>query len=297
MLIGRSLLLLSVLIARSPFGGCQESMPFELKDNLIKIPVQVDGQVMNAVLDSGTGSIGLDTRDAVAQGVPLGAQIGLIPGGGKPEPFYLIKLPRLDFGPEHMEAVPAIALELGSLSSSAGFHVQLLLGRPVFEDRAIQISYRDRTLTFFPVGSEPVCSDPLPLTLSGGVPIVTVRLKSASTSNPVQLNLIVDLGTRHFAAMIGGQFLDTAEGKQLQSSGRPLQVGTGTGGVVMGTATSAADLSIGRKHFPGLTIALTREVGAFGKDGIDGSIGVPLWESGSIIFDYPHKKFCLESSK
>ena len=45
-----------------------------------------------------------------------------------------------------------------------------------------------------------------------------------------------------------------------------MQVGIGTGGVVMGTATSAADLSIGKKHFTDLTIALTRDVGRFGKD-------------------------------
>jgi len=79
----------------------------------------------------------------------------------------------------------------------------------------------------------------------------------------------------------------------MEHSGRPMQVGTGTGGVVMGTAVSVADLYVGSKDFSGLTVSLTRQVGAFGKNGVDGSLGVPLWESGSVILDYPHKRFCL----
>lgn len=298
MLFIRSLLLLLVVhVALIGVGRSQEWVPFELQDNLIKVQAHLDGRPMEAVLDSGTGGLGIDKDFATSIGMELGSSIGMVPGGGKPEPMFPVTISRLDFGPEEIEHISAIALNLSNLSTSAGFPVKLLLGRPVFEDRAIRVDYSDRKIFFFPVGSQPSCADPLPLTFRGGVPVVTVNLKATSNSKPKQLHLIVDLGTRHFAAMIGGPFLETEDGQQLERSGRSTQVGTGTGGQVMGTAVSVADLSIGSKDYSGLTVALTRQVGSFGKNGVDGSLGVPLWESGSIIFDYPHKRFCLGAEK
>jgi hypothetical protein len=94
--------------------------------------------------------------------------------------------------------------------------------------------------------------------------------------------------------MIAGAFLDTTDGRGLEKYGHPMQVGTGTGGIVEGTSVPIADLTIGSRHFSNLQIALTRNVGAFGRNGVDGSLGVPLWEAGRIIFDYPQQKFCLE---
>ncbi|HZD77256.1 MAG TPA: hypothetical protein VE218_09640, partial [Acidobacteriaceae bacterium] len=95
----------------------------------------------------------------------------------------------------------------------------------------------------------------------------------------------MDLGTRQFAAMLGGTFLDSADGQKLEKAGDPMQVGTGTGGVVMGSSVSVADLMVGSNHFPGLGVALTRHVGAFNKGGADGSLGVPPWEHGMITLD------------
>jgi hypothetical protein len=53
MLMVRSLLLLLVLDAVViDVGRSQESVPFDLQDNLVKVRVHLDGQPVDAVLDS-----------------------------------------------------------------------------------------------------------------------------------------------------------------------------------------------------------------------------------------------------
>jgi hypothetical protein len=289
--------LVTPLVAVASSCSCvaqQTTLPFQLQDNLLRISIRMNGQPVEAVLDSGAGGLVLDRAFAASVGVPMGDSIGMVPGGGAPELMFPVTIDGLDFGPEHMENVSAIALSLEHLSSSAGFQVHVLLGRPAFVERAILVNYPARKIVFFPVGVEPPCADSIPLSFVGGTPVVTVTLQATAASRPVTLHLIVDFGTRHFAAMLGGPFLDSADGQRLDKAGHPMQVGTGTGGVVMGTSVSVADLKVGSNHFANLGVALTRQVGAFNKGGADGSLGVPLWDHGIITLDYAHQKLCLD---
>jgi hypothetical protein len=52
-------------------------------------------------------------------------------------------------------------------------------------------------------------------------------------------------------------FLETADGQALQAAGHAAQLGTGTGGVVMGTVASIAGLTVGNHHFSNVAIGLT----------------------------------------
>ena len=271
----------------------QATVPFQLQDNLIRVPVQLNGRSVEAVLDSGTGGLVIDRAFAASLGLHSGASTGKAVGGGAPEPIYPVTIGNLDFGPEPMKSVSAFALNLDNLSSSAGFPVRVILGHPVFMKRAVLINYPARDVVFFPVGVEPPCTDPIPLTFLDGVPVVTATLRATATSLPVKLRLIVDLGTRQFAAMLGGPYLNSSDGKKLEKLGHSMQVGTGTGGVIMGRSVSVDDLTVGSHHFRDLGIALTRHNGAFVKGVVDGSLGVPLWKRGTIIFDDAHQRLCL----
>jgi hypothetical protein len=267
-------------------------LPFHLDDNLIRVPVTLNGQSVDAVLDSGTGGIGIDHAFAESLHLDIGASIGMIPGGGQPEPMFPVILDRLDFGPEHLSFVPAIALDLSHLGASAGFPVRLLLGLPAFQQSVLRVDYPAHTLTF--LAAAPACVDPIPFTLYGGGPLIPVSVQATPASPPQTLHLIVDLGTRHYAAMLGGKFLDSPAGQTLQAAGHPAQVGTGTGGAVQGTVASIANLTTGARHFPNLTIALTHNVGILEKGVADGTLGVPLWLNGAVSFDYAHKTVCFD---
>lgn len=73
----------------------------------------------------------------------------------------------------------------------------------------------------------------------------------------MRLRLIVDLGTRHCTAVIGGRFLKSAEGKQLLEGAKQQQIGTGTGGVVMGHDVNISALEVGSHSYSNVKVALT----------------------------------------
>jgi hypothetical protein len=273
-----------------------QTLPFQLQDNLVRVPVTLNGQAVEAVLDSGTGAIGIDYSFAQSLHLDIGASIGMAPGGGRePEPMYPVILDHLDFGPEHFSYTPAVAVSLGHLSDSAGFPVRMLLGLPVFRADVMRVDYPARTLTF--LAAFPPCADPIPFRLYGGDPMIAASVTSAPGAAPRTLHLIVDLGTRRYAAMLGGKFVDSAAGHALQAAGHPTQVGTGTGGAVQGTVASLARLTVGSRSFRNLTIALTHNVGIFEKGVADGTLGVPIWQNGAVTFDYGHKTVCFDLPK
>jgi hypothetical protein len=273
-------------------------LPFQFQDNLIRVPVALNGQAMDAVLDSGTGSIGIDRGFAQSLHLDLGESIGMAPGGGgEPEPMYPVILDHLDFGPEHLSFAPAVAVDLGHLSGSAHFPVRLLLGLPVFRESILRVDYPAAMLTFLPPSSPVSCADPIPFTLYGGTPMIPVTVAALQGGTPHALHLIVDLGTRRYAAMLGGKYIDGPDGQALKVAGHPAQVGTGTGGAVQGTVTKIAGLIVGARHFSNVTVALTHDVSIFEKGAADGTLGVPLWQSGVVTFDYGRKTVCFDLPK
>jgi Aspartyl protease len=284
-------------VAGSVAAAQEISMPFQLQDNLIRVPILINGSKADAVLDSGTGALGVDRTFALSLGLRPGEENGKIPGGGAAVPMFPINLSKIEFGPERLSHIAGVAFDMGHLSSSAGFPVQVLLGQPAFQSQTLRIDYPDRKIVFLATGMEAACSDPIPLTFVGGTPVVTVTLQTTPTSAPQTLHLIIDLGTRQYAAMIGGSFLDTPDGKELEKAGKPAQVGTGTGGAVMGNVAQVSSLVLGRHQFPALRVALTRNVGAYSSGIADGALGVPLWVAGTITFDYPHQRLCLDVPK
>ena len=184
-------------------------------------------------------------------------------------------------------------MDLSPLSTSAGFSVELLLGEPVFAHQIVQIDYHTSRVEFTSAGEKMVCDEPIPMTLSHGVPIVEAELQTDAASPPKKLRLIVDLGTRHFAAMVGGSYLDSPEGRRLQQRATPEQVGAGVGGAVTGSVVRVASLAVGGQRQDYVPVALTRQVRAFETGGADGTLGVPFWKTGSITFDYAHGSICL----
>ncbi len=296
-----STLLLLAMAATGAFScldalGQNQSMPFQLQDNLVRIPIRLNGLPAEAVLDSGTGGLVLDLNFARSLGMKPEKPSGTVPGGGAPVSMFPVTVAKLQFGPEALSQAAGVAVDLSHITSSACFPVQVLLGKLIFDQRALRIDYPDRRVVFLPPGEAATCTDPVPLSFTGGTPVVAVTLQATPTSQPVTLHLIVDLGTRHYAALIGGPFLNTEDGKILQQQGKSVQLGTGTGGAVRGTTVQLASLKVGNREFRNLTVGLTSQVGVFAAGAADGSLGVPLWIDGSITLDFPHRTLCLEKT-
>ncbi|WP_420137310.1 hypothetical protein, partial [Sphingomonas sp.] len=171
---------------------------------------------------------------------------------------------------------------------------EVLIGAPAFKYGAVRVDYRRALISFGPSGSFGRCAAPIPLTIVSDIPMVEAEIRPTPTADPVKLKLVVDLGTRHQALMIGGPFLRSEVGKKLFAAGKLQQVGHGTGGQVQGSVAPIAELRLGGTAITGVEAALSSGVKAFEIGLFDGSLGVPLWKSGAITFDYPAKTICIE---
>lgn len=272
------------------------SIPFALRDNLVALDVALNGRRKSAVLDSGSGALLVDRRATAALGLAAGDSIGEAAGAGaQAQQLRPIDIATLKVGPLGFEKLPGLSSNLEQLSMSAGFPIEVLIGAPAFKYGAVRIDYRRKRITFGPSGSIGRCAAPIPLTIVADVPVVEAEIRPTPASDPVKLKLVVDLGTRHNALMIGGPFVRSEAGKALIASGKAQQVGHGTGGQVQGSVASIAEIRLGRTVITGVEAAITSGVRAFEIGLFDGSLGVPLWKAGTITFDYPAKTLCIEA--
>jgi hypothetical protein len=271
------------------------SIPFELRDNLVVIETLINGRKHHAVLDSGAAAMIVDRVFAenidVDEGQPAGDAAG---AGEQAQQLRPVDLSSLIVGPLQFEHLPGYSIDLEQLSSSAGFPIRLLIGSPAFKFAAVTVDYKRRRVTFGPSGSQRRCDAPIPLTLVHDVPVVDVELRTTTQSEAVRLKLVVDLGTRHRAMILGGPFVRSEGGKALMQSGKPQQVGHGIGGQVDGSVARVAELRAGDSRTTHVEVALSSEMPAFEAGGIDGSLGVPFWANGVITFDYPARSLCIE---
>lgn len=271
------------------------SIPFKLRDNLVTLDVTLNGRRQSAVLDSGSGALVVAQRTTTALGLAVKESIGDAAGAGaQAQQLLPIEIAALKVGPLEFEKLPGVSVNLEQLSSSAGFPIDVIIGAPAFKYGAVRVDYRRELITFGPSGSLGKCAAPIPLTIVSEIPMVEAEIRPAPNANPVKLKLVVDLGTRHQALMIGGPFVRSEAGKALIASGKVQQVGHGTGGEVQGSVARLAEMRLGGTVIPGVEAALSSGVKAFEIGLFDGSLGVPLWKAGAITFDYPAKTLCIE---
>lgn len=267
---------------------------FELRDNLVAFDATINEQKQTAVLDSGAGALVLDRVFADRIGLRPTVSVGEVAGAGaQAQQLQPITVSSLSVGPLRFANIEGYAVNLEQLSASAGFPINLLVGAPAFKSGAVTVDYQRRLITFGPSGSAPACQSPIPMTVVHDVPVVEVELRPAADAEPVRLKLVVDLGTRDHAVLLGGRFYRSKAGEMMLKSGVPQQVGHGTGGAVQGSVSRAAEMRIGKMQIAQPQVALSASVSAFEAGGFDGSLGVPLWKDGAISFDYQRNQICI----
>ncbi len=289
--------MMSLFVPAVSGGEPEASILFQLDDNLIHVSARLDDTPVSAVLDSGTGGVVMDRATAERLHLPLISSEHSAMGGGNGSPLLSsVELAEVAFGPIHLHQAKGFALDLHTLCESAGIPIDLLLGEPFFAQQVVTIDYPHRRV-FFGAATLPPRRNRVPIEIVNGVPVASVTLRATPGGAPVRLRLIVDLGTRHFAAMIGGKFLRSEEGRRLLAGAKEEQIGTGTGGVVTGHVTSLAALEVGEHTYRDLRVGLTDGVKAFESDMADGSLGVPLWQSSVITFDYSHGELSIAEAE
>ena len=76
---------------------------------------------------------------------------------------------QVDAGPLQFENIAGYSIDLGHLSSSAGFPVDVLIGAPAFKYGSVKVDYPGRKLTFGRSGQASNCEATIPLEIAHDV--------------------------------------------------------------------------------------------------------------------------------
>lgn len=145
---GELMLIPGLSIARS-----SQDIPIHVQDNLIRLPAYINGQHVDAVLDSGTGGLLLDVKTARRLGLTSTNTTAEVEGGGrKKESVFSIDISTAQVGDLNLSGVKSYSLNLDSVAKSSGSAIEALLGYPVFENTVVSVNYPAKTVRFDSTG-------------------------------------------------------------------------------------------------------------------------------------------------
>lgn len=292
----RSIVALMSLLLVAAGCSAQQVIPIRLRRGMPYVRAVIDGKPVIAVVDTGTGGIAVDKGFAETAGLHVGRSLGQALGGGTGDPeVSALQLRSVRVGSIRLHNVSAVAVDLSPLFADTGVPFAALLGYPLFAHHVITIDYPQREMVVRPRADAPTCKAPVRIAgFLDETPIVAARVRFPGSNRSYTAHLIVDTGTTGGAAVVlGGKFLHVEPARRIMR-GEPTSEGNGIGGSLAAWHGTLAELKLGSLRFRHVPVALTRGISAFNTGRASGTLGIGLWERGSITLDYAHRWLCID---
>jgi predicted aspartyl protease len=137
--------LLFLMSSSSSFG---ETVGFQLHDGYLIVAKCSVGDLRDlvALVDTGVSETTLDLR--VAKRLGLATRPDSATFGTHDAAVQAISIPRIDFGPVHVETLAAITIDLSALTHRLGIRPDVLIGMDLLRQARFVIDYKARTITF-----------------------------------------------------------------------------------------------------------------------------------------------------
>lgn len=281
----------------------KESIRFKFINNLIIIPVEVNGQKLNFLLDTGVKQ-SLLFNVVSLDSVKLNQLKNItIRGLGENESFKALKsennLLRINkiFCPDF--EVLVILDENFDFSNRIGLDIHGILGSELFKDFIIEVNYAKKKITFnnpkkYKYRKCNKCNS-FPLTFHFNKPYIKGIINTIDNQQfPVKL--LIDSG--------GGDSLWLFEKSfstyKIPSKNIDDMLGRGLNGNIYGKKSKLKSLSLGTFNFKDLIISHPDSTSAIGNNIFfkrNGLLGAELLKRFHIIYDYPHSKITLKKNK
>lgn len=277
-------------------------LSFELVNDLVVIPVEINGAELSFLLDSGVNSTILFSIGEEDSLQLKNSEVIYLRGFGAGEPVKAIKTSgnkvrigeavnnNLTFYMVHDNPV--------DLSNRLGIPIHGIIGNDFLKDFVVELNYIKSELSAVQPDSYVSkqcrkCSD-LDLHFFRNKPYVKIQGVIEDTLLP--LNLVVDSGSGD-ALWI---FTDINKGIQVPEKFFPDYLGFGMGGSVYGLRTRIKSLNLGNLTLEGVTASYPdtlylKDIGTFKSR--NGSIGAQILKRFHVTFNYPAKKLHLKPNK
>ena len=306
--------LILLLILCIPFNGLSqgfslsngkkfEKVNFKLINNLIIIPIEVNGVKLSFILDSGVSKpilFNVSDQDSVQlRDVSEITIKGL--GGGDPIKGLSSKnnVFQLNEIRNYNQLLYVVLDKQMNFSPSLGIPIHGIMGYDLFRDFVVEINYSSEYIKFhdpeFYKEKENKKSQTLPLTIRRNRAYIDGNI-GLSTAKDVPVKLLIDTGSTDAVWL----FKDEEKGLGIPEQNYQDFLGEGLNGSIFGKRTKVNAIKLGdfalkeaKAAFPDMETFSTSLVGG----NRNGSIGGAILKRFNIVFNYPAKQITLKKNR
>jgi len=264
-----------------------QTVPLQLHNGHLFVPVQIGGKSYSFLLDSGSQDVVVDARVLREQGLQ-GEGALEASGATRTSGLKLARLPELDIGGARMRDLVVTTLDLGSATGGA-FKIDGILGYPFFAAAAVRIDLVAMRMTFGVPGSLPVLGEALQIETDRQFPEAHARLNQT-----VDGLFIIDTGNAG-SMLIYGPFFALHPG--LVEHSDTVHQNYGIGGSTGSMPASLDSIALGSASLYHVDTDVMRSTsGAFADRFDAGNVGLGILRNFVVTFDESRDQMYLQKS-
>lgn len=283
-----------------PEGQKYEKVKFQLINNLIVIPIEVNGTPLSFILDSGVSSpilFSLAEQDSIQ--INKVSQIKLR-GLGDGEPLEALSSKSNDFkigGIENPDQHLYVVLDESlNFSQSIGIPIHGIIGYDLFRDFVVDINYSSKSIKFHDPktykAKQHKRSETIPLHIEKKKAYVDGSIQMKTLDIPVRM--LIDTGSSDAIWLFENDDIGVPDKNYEDFLGR------GLAGNIFGKRTQVNSMKIGgfeiedaKTAFPDMiSYSVIKNLGDR-----NGSLGGEVLKRFHIVFDYPNKQITLRKNR
>lgn len=276
---------------------------FELVNNLVVVPVEVNGVELSFLLDTGIGStliFSLDKSDSLEIKNASSIQLRGLGAGTSIAGFKSLEnTVRLGDAVDKNHTIYIITEDIMGLSGRLGVPINGILGYDFFKDVVVELNYSREFLKVY----DPLvykykrckrCID-LPLGFHRDKPYLRLEA-TVPSGEEIEVNLLVDSGSGDALWL----FPDAQKGIEVPEKSFEDFLGFGISGSVYGRRSRIKNLSFGKYDLPEITTSFPdslyiQEVKSYEER--DGSLGAQVLKRFHSVIDYRNKRIRLQPNR
>ncbi|MFK7749968.1 MAG: aspartyl protease family protein [Kordia sp.] len=286
-------------------GEDKASVRFKLINNLIILPVEINGVEMSFLLDSGVNKpimFSLNAGDSLAieqkeriqlRGLGSGETIEAVKA--RSDTFKISNILKLN-----LELYIILDQEI-NMSTRLGVPIHGIIGYDVFKDFIVEINYSSQKIKFYNPEKYKYkncrkCTD-LPLTFRNNKPYIDVSVAIEEEKEPdIPVKLLIDSGGSDALWL----FEDKEKNINIPTKKFDDFLGRGLSGSIYGIRSRVKKFNVGKFTFENAKVAFPDSTAiAYVKNFKErnGSIGGEILKRFKVIFDYGNKRVRLRKSR
>ncbi len=296
----------SSILAQSSFvfpqGFKKRAFTFELINNLIVVPVKINGQPFNFLLDSGVQKTILFNNDLISVLKLKNKTTVNLRGFSDSGPIKAYKVQADIFELDKLKSfnhdILLLAEENLKFSQRMGFQIDGILGSSLFKDFKITVNYITQRLRIEPSSLEPEIEDckrciTLPIIFRNSKPLVEATIVQ-NNDKPITGFFLIDSGSSDALWLFDHNInVEKPDSKFLFSD----FLGTGINGDIFGDRGKVKKIQLGDFSLDQVKVAFPDSIG-YSKVTVSGnrvgSIGGELLSRFKIVFDYPNRQITFK---